>query len=48
MNEPMDRALKKKYEYKKLIGKGSYGAVTKATCRKTGRIVALKVMQQTS
>ena len=38
----------KKYELKSIIGKGSYGCVTKAKCKRTGREVALKVMQQQS
>ena len=45
MNEAMARALKKKYNFMKVIGKGSYGCVSKAKCKKTGRILALKVMQ---
>jgi serine/threonine protein kinase len=35
----------RKYELKSIIGKGSYGCVSKAKCKKTGREVALKVMQ---
>ena len=28
-----------------LVGKGSYGSVSKGKCKKTGRIVALKVIE---
>ena len=46
MNKAMRDCVLKKYELKSIIGKGSYGCVTKAKCRRTGREVALKVMQQ--
>jgi serine/threonine protein kinase len=45
MNKPMRDCIIKKYELKSIIGKGSYGCVTKAKCKRTGREVALKVMQ---
>lgn len=48
MNKLMRDCIVKKYELKSIIGKGSYGCVTKAKCRRTGREVALKVMQQQS
>jgi len=48
MNRVMRDCIVKKYEIKSIIGKGSYGCVTKAKCRRTGRDVALKVMQQQS
>jgi serine/threonine protein kinase len=45
----MIRSLKKrissKYEIIKVIGKGSYGCVSKAKCRQTGKFVAIKVMK---
>ena len=37
--------IKKKYEMLEVLGKGSYGTVSKGKCRQTGRIVALKVME---
>ena len=45
MNKSMRDVIVKKYELKSIIGKGSYGCVTKAKCKQTGREVALKVMQ---
>jgi serine/threonine protein kinase len=33
-----------KYNVIELIGKGSYGSVTKGNCKKTGKAVALKVI----
>jgi hypothetical protein len=48
MNRVMRECIIKKYDIKSIIGKGSYGCVTKAKCRRTGRDVALKVMQQQS
>lgn len=45
MNEVMADAVRKKYKVLSVIGKGSYGCVSKGICRKTGREVALKVMQ---
>ena len=44
MNKLMRDCIVKKYELKSIIGKGSYGCVTKAKCKRTGREVALKVM----
>ena len=44
MNKQMRDVIVKKYELKSIIGKGSYGCVTKAKCKRTGREVALKVM----
>ena len=35
----------KKYQFLKVIGKGSYGTVSKARCLKSGNIVAIKVFQ---
>lgn len=48
MNKVMRECIIKKYDIKSIIGKGSYGCVTKAKCKRTGREVALKVMQQQS
>ena len=48
MNQAMRDLIVKKYELKSIIGKGSYGCVSKAKCKKTSREVALKVMQQQS
>ncbi|MGB1967733.1 MAG: hypothetical protein ACPHOJ_05355 [Litorivicinaceae bacterium] len=45
MNRVMRDCIIKKYDIKSIIGKGSYGCVTKAKCKRTGRDVALKVMQ---
>jgi len=39
------KEIVKKYEIVELLGKGSYGTVTKGRCKATGRIVALKVME---
>ena len=35
----------KKYKILEILGKGSYGCVSKAKCLKTGRTVALKIME---
>ena len=35
----------KKYKIIEILGKGSYGCVSKAKCLKTGRTVALKIME---
>jgi len=35
----------KKYQILEVLGKGSYGCVSKAKCLKTDRIVALKIME---
>ena len=45
MNEAMADVVRKKYKILSVIGKGSYGCVSKGICRKTGKEVALKVMQ---
>ena len=39
------RQILKKYEIIEVLGKGSYGCVSKAMCLKTGRTVALKIME---
>ena len=38
------KAINEKYQIVEILGKGSYGCVSKATCRSTGRVVALKIM----
>jgi hypothetical protein len=38
-------AIKRKYTVIEVIGNGSYGTVSKATCNKTGKPVALKIMK---
>ena len=38
----------KKYEVLQILGKGSYGCVSKGKCLTTGRFVALKVMKNTT
>ncbi len=40
----MRKAIEEKYEIIQVIGKGSYGCVSKAKCKKTQREVALKVI----
>ena len=37
-------AIEQKYEMTSVIGKGSYGCVSRGVCRATGREVALKIM----
>ena len=44
MNKEMRDLIIPKYEITELIGKGSYGCVTKGICKKTAKIVALKVI----
>ena len=39
------QAIEKKYEILELLGKGSYGYVSKGKCKTSGRQVALKVME---
>ena len=38
------REIENKYEILQLIGKGSYGAVSKGRCKATGKEVALKIL----
>lgn len=45
MNIEMKNLVLQKYEIIELVGKGSYGCVSKATQKKTGKTVALKVIQ---
>lgn len=40
----MRKAIEDKFEILQVIGKGSYGCVSKAKCKRTGRDVALKVI----
>ena len=44
MTKQLQKAVQKKYKIIQVIGKGSYGCVSKATCIDTGKNVALKVM----
>jgi len=48
MTKAMRTAISQKYKIVQVIGKGSYGCVSKAKCLETGVIVALKVMQNKS
>jgi len=45
MKKSLRKTLSKKYEILGYLGKGSYGCVSKAKCRETGRLVALKTMK---
>lgn len=45
MKKSLRKTISKKYEIFDFIGKGSYGCVSKAKCKETGRMVALKVMK---
>lgn len=45
MIKSLRRTIHKKYKIIEVIGKGSYGCVSKAKCKETGRMVALKVMK---
>lgn len=41
----LSSAINRKYEVLELIGNGSYGCVSQAKCKRTGRMVALKIMK---
>jgi serine/threonine protein kinase len=45
MKKSLQKTISKKYEILGYLGKGSYGCVSKARCRETGRLVALKTMK---
>jgi serine/threonine protein kinase len=45
MIKGLRKAITRKYKVVEVIGKGSYGCVSKAKDRETGRVVALKVMK---
>ena len=45
MQECLKHTIQKKYDIIGYIGKGSYGCVSKAKCKSTGRLVALKIMK---
>ena len=40
------REIQTKYELLKVIGRGSYGCVSKAKCKNTGKFVAIKVFEK--
>ena len=40
--------IKEKYEIISIIGKGSYGCVSKAKCKSTGKLVAIKIFNNHS
>lgn len=42
------RIIQSKYELLKVIGRGSYGCVSKAKCKDTGKFVAIKVFEKHS
>ena len=45
MKNSLRKTISKKYEILGYLGKGSYGCVSKARCKETGRLVALKTMK---
>ena len=45
MIKSLRKTIHKRYKIIEVIGKGSYGCVSKAKCKETGRLVALKVMK---
>jgi serine/threonine protein kinase len=45
MIRSLRKVIHKRYKVVEVIGKGSYGCVSKAICRETGKSVALKVMK---
>ena len=45
MIKSLRKTIHRRYKIIKVIGKGSYGCVSKAKCKETGRMVALKVMK---
>ena len=38
-------SIEEKYQFIELVGKGSYGSVSKGKCKATGRTVALKIIE---
>lgn len=38
--------IQSKYELIEVIGRGSYGCVSKAKCNKTGKLVAIKIFEK--
>ena len=48
MIRSLRKSITKRYRVIEVIGKGSYGCVSKAMCKETGRMVALKVMKNQS
>ena len=45
MIKSLRKTILRRYKIIEVIGKGSYGCVSKAKCKETGRLVALKVMK---
>lgn len=45
MIKGLRKVIAAKYKVVEVIGKGSYGCVSKAQCKQTGKFVALKVMK---
>ena len=45
MIKSLRRTIHRRYKIIEVIGKGSYGCVSKAKCKESGRMVALKVMK---
>ena len=45
MIKSLRKTIHRRYKIIEVIGKGSYGCVSKAKCKETGRMVALKVMK---
>jgi hypothetical protein len=45
MKKSLKKTIQKRFEIIGYLGKGSYGCVSKAKCRETGRLVALKTMK---
>ena len=45
MTKALRQVILRRYKVVEVIGKGSYGCVSKAQCLRTGRNVALKVMK---
>lgn len=44
MSDDIREIVNLKYELVEILGKGSYGCVSKAMCKKSGNMVALKII----